>query len=85
MPIESPINAPAHDAQREMEQRALRNVRALVDKIEDADKLSERSARRTMIVVIVAITLVLAFFVSQLAKPPAPISITLPPPAKTAR
>jgi hypothetical protein len=35
-----------HDAQREMEQRALRNVRGLVDKVEGQDSADSRAQRR---------------------------------------
>ena len=40
---------PPHDAQRELEQRALRNVRGLVDKMEGLDRIDVRSQRRTLI------------------------------------
>ncbi|MDQ3028258.1 MAG: hypothetical protein M3R58_17375, partial [Pseudomonadota bacterium] len=46
-------------AQRDMEQRALRNVRALVDKYEDKDASDQRSVRN-LVVGIVATILVLA-------------------------
>ena len=36
------------DAQREMEQRALRNVRGLVDKIESSDELDARRQRKVV-------------------------------------
>lgn len=36
---------PPHDAQRELEQRALRNVRSLVDKLEKGER---RDARRSL-------------------------------------
>ena len=39
------MNTPPHDAQRDMEQRALRNVRALVDKYEDKDEHDQKSVR----------------------------------------
>ncbi len=47
------MNTPVHDdIQRELEQRALRNVRGLVDKIEDADALDSRRQRRYLLVIL---------------------------------
>ena len=44
------------DAQRELEQRALRNVRGLVDKIENEDQLGRRAQKRTFLgIVLVAV------------------------------
>jgi hypothetical protein len=50
------------DAQREMEQRALRNVRGLVDKVENQD-LADSRAQRRMIrnFVVGAVVAVVAF------------------------
>ena len=39
---------PPHDAQRELEQRALRNVRALVDKVEGDDQARRRRSLRLL-------------------------------------
>jgi len=49
------VNAPVppHDAQREMEQRALRNVRGLVDKVEAMEKVDNASQRRLLITIVV--------------------------------
>ena len=41
------------DAQRAMEQRALRNVRGLVDKIENDDKLGRRAQLRMFLAIVV--------------------------------
>lgn len=41
------------DAQRELEQRALRNVRGLVDKIEAGESTERRTQRRLLIVILV--------------------------------
>ena len=48
-----------HDAQRELEQRALRNVRGLVDKIE-AGEHAERRTQRILFVTIIIIATVIA-------------------------
>jgi hypothetical protein len=47
------------DAQREMERRALRNVRGLVDRIEQDDKLGKRTQVRTF-AILVGLVLALA-------------------------
>lgn len=43
------MNMPSGDAQRELEQRALRNVRKLVDKIEEHDQLDGRKQKRALL------------------------------------
>lgn len=49
--MEIPASVPANDAQRELEQRALRNVRSLVDNLEGADaRRSERNLRLVALV-----------------------------------
>ena len=48
---------PSNDAQRDMEQRALRNVRGLVDKMEEIDKL-DRGTQKRLFAMIVLITIV---------------------------
>ena len=48
-----------HDAQREMEQRSLRNVRSLLDKLESEEALERRTRRRigwALVVVMVVAT-----------------------------
>jgi ferric-dicitrate binding protein FerR (iron transport regulator) len=42
------MNTPNHEAQRELEQRALKNVRGLVDKIEQGETADNRSQRRIL-------------------------------------
>ncbi len=42
------MNAPLNDTQRELEQRALRNVRGLVDKVENQDLADKRMERRML-------------------------------------
>ena len=50
------MSTPSDDAQREMEQRALRNVRGLVDKVEGLDADEKRRERRLLVgLVVVAI------------------------------
>ncbi len=65
------MNTPAgNDIQRELEQRALRNVRGLVDRIEDADALDSRRQRRYLAWIVVgalvaAVLLAAALWVAQ--------------------
>jgi hypothetical protein len=58
--------APNDDTQRELEQRALRNVRGLVDKIEDTDAHDTRTQRRYLVGIIVGALVVAAAFVIAL-------------------
>ena len=52
---------PPHDAQRELEQRALRNVRGLVDKMDSIEKHDHRSQQRLLWGIIAGAALVVAF------------------------
>ena len=54
------MSTPSDDAQRELEQRALRNVRALVDKYEDQDASDAKSARRLAIRIVVGMLVIFA-------------------------
>jgi hypothetical protein len=48
-----PSNADEHDAQRELQQRCLRNVRALLDKLENEAQLERITRRRIAIGLVV--------------------------------
>ena len=79
------MSAPGDDAQRDMEQRALRNVRALVDKIEDKDQLDRRSARKWVTIMVVGIFVVFAVLYGlwlAFAKKEPARQIIIPPPAQ---
>jgi hypothetical protein len=55
------------DAQRELEQRALRNVRGLVEKIESSDELEARKQRKVLYWIVgtaIAIALVAAIAIA---------------------
>lgn len=54
------MSTPSDDAQRDMEQRALRNVRSLVDKLETTDKLEGKALRRLTMIVIGSVVAVCA-------------------------
>lgn len=56
---------PPHDAQRELEQRALRNVRGLVDKIDSIEKIDHRSQKRMLTALIVGALVVVAAIVAS--------------------
>ena len=81
------MSTPGDDAQRNLEQKALRNVRALVDKIEATDEHQSRSVRR-LAVIIVAVILGLSaivFGVLQLRHAEPVRTLVLPPPANAAK
>jgi len=65
------MNTPArNDIQRELEQRALRNVRGLVDRIEGEDALDSRRQRRYLAGIVVgalvaAVLLAIGVWVAQ--------------------
>ena len=76
------------DAQRELEQRALRNVRALVDKYEESDAREDQSTRRLMkgVIAFIVVAFVAVLGYLQFAKPKEPPkTLVLPPPAQAPR
>ena len=80
------MSASGDDAQRDMEQRALRNVRGLIDKLEDREQ-AERWTTRQFLVVLGIVVTVLAVSIAVLVtvvknKRASQKMITLPPPAQ---
>jgi hypothetical protein len=78
------MNNSSNEAQRELEQRALRNVRNLVDKIDATEEADARTQRRVLVAIVVgallvagAIALVLAY--SEKPKPVVIEPAKLPP------
>jgi len=61
------MNTPTNDAQREMEQRALRNVRGLVDKVEGQDLADKRAERRLLKRLAVGVFVLFAIFAGLFA------------------
>ena len=68
------MTSPDDETQRELEQRALRNVRGLVDKVESQDQADKRSERRMLVwlavgaaVVVTAIAAYLGYISSKRA------------------
>jgi hypothetical protein len=59
------IPTPPHDAQRELEQRALRNVRGLVDKMDSIERIDNRSQKRMLTALIVGALAVVAAIVAS--------------------
>ena len=80
------MNASGDDAQRDMEQRALRNVRGLIDKLEDREQAERWTTRQFLAVLgIVVMTLAVAIAVVVVVvknNKSAQKTITLPPPAQ---
>lgn len=77
----------SHDdeAQREMEQKALRNVRGLVDKIEAEDRVgNQKQVLGVVILVIIVAALAAAFLMGRSKEAPkgSGATIELPPPTK---
>jgi hypothetical protein len=75
------------DAQRDMEQRALRNVRSLVDTIETQDSAGRHSAFRIFMWILIVFAVVFgALYVTHLLRGPRPEPkiVVIPPPAKQA-
>ena len=78
------MSTQGEDAQRELEQRALRNVRGLVDKMESTDELDRRSIRKTVVVIVAVIAVLFAgsygIYLARGKNEPSR-TIILPPPA----
>ena len=82
------MSSPSDDAQRNMEQKALRNVRALVDKIETTEELDRKALRKqaTTIVAVVLVVFGIAFVAWRLMAPQSqPRAVVLPPPANAVK
>lgn len=79
------MSMPADDAQRELERKALRNVRELVDKMENSYEADARTQRRLLVAIVVgAILLALAIaaaivFSGERSRPAAIDPSQLPP------
>ena len=52
------MSTPTDDAQRELERRALRNVRGLVDRMEESDEADARTQKRLLVAIIVGAALI---------------------------
>jgi hypothetical protein len=82
------MSTPPDDAQRTMEQKALRNVRALVDKIENTEELDRKSVRKhlTVIVAVVLVVFGIAFVAWRIAAPRDEArAVVIPPPANAVK
>lgn len=47
------MSTPSDDAQRELERRALRNVRQLIDKLENTDEADEKTQKRLLAAILI--------------------------------
>lgn len=80
---------PSNDTQRELEQRALRNVRGLVEKMESLENADRRAQRRMMAWIVaaaLAVVAVIGYAVWHTARknagPPVVIDATKLPPIR---
>ncbi|HYC35985.1 MAG TPA: hypothetical protein VEC19_06160 [Usitatibacter sp.] len=75
-----------NDAQRELEQRALRNVRHLVDKIEQTDEMDARAQKRLLAWIIagaLGLCVAIAIAIAVVKKePPQAIDVSKLPPVR---
>lgn len=81
------MSQPGDDAQRDLEQRALRNVRGLLDKIEKEERIDRKRTVRIALAcgaVVLAFLVVLVGFLGRRAEPPA-AAIVIPAPAKNTK
>jgi hypothetical protein len=84
-----PVNdssAATHDAQRELEQRALRNVRSLVDKLEGRERARHRSSLKLLawLVLGMAIAVGIGYAMLRAAHGPGETRVITTNPAKGA-
>jgi len=81
------MTTPTDDAQRTLEQRALRNVRALVDKIETTEEMDRKSVRKHVAVIVGVILVLFAVIMVgiRLLKPDQPARTLVVPPPATAK
>jgi hypothetical protein len=68
------------DAQRDMERRALRNVRGLVDRMEDDDKLARRTQLRVFVGLVIGVVVVAVVGALLVARRPAGREVVVEPP-----
>lgn len=82
------MSQPGDDAQRDLEQRALRNVRGLLDRMEDQERLDRKTTLKIAVICGVAAVVFLALVAawwSQRENEPLATPVVLPAPAKTSR
>ena len=72
-PVDDPSRGVPDDAQRDLERRALRNVRSLVDNLQARDRTDNRRALRLFAAVLAGTAIVagLGYVVLRMALPPA--------------
>ncbi len=66
------MNSSREDAQRELEQRALRNVRNLVDRMEHDDQADRRTQKRILVSLLVGAIVVAGALAAAMVLMPAP-------------
>ena len=84
VPLDDPAAAGGHDAQRALEQRALRNVRSLLDKLEGREKTRQRSSWKLLawLLVGMGIALVVGYAMLRTVQGPGQTRVITTQPAK---
>ena len=74
------MSTPGDDAQRDMERRALRNVRGLVDRMENDDKLGRRTQLRVFVGLVIGVVAIAVVGAVLVARRPAGREVVVEPP-----
>ena len=79
------MSTPGDEAQRELERRALRKVRLLVEYMENTDEADEKTQRRLLVgliagMLVLALTIGALLFLTRAGKPPVVIDPAKLPP-----
>jgi hypothetical protein len=88
--MDDPANPPVDEAQRNLERRALRNVRSLVDNLQNRDRIDGRRSLRLLaaLLAVTALVVGLGYAVVRIVSGPAAtreITTPLPKPAEGPR
>ena len=77
-------DSPAHDTQRVLEQRALRNVRSLVDRLQADEEVRRRSQKWVVgLLVVIVVALVAVVLLTVNGSRPTAQEIVIPPVSKS--
>ena len=74
------MSTPGDDAQRDMERRALRNVRGLIDRMENEDKLARRTQLRVFVGLVIGVVAIAVVGALLMTRRPAGREVMVEPP-----